>query len=175
MLKYTLGLRVLTRVQSNYIKGHRFEEKCYSIFRGLGYKNVELGPCSRDGGLDITMEEINKYGNSIKIGVECKNISGNVGRPVIQKLYSAALEYGLNEAWIVTTRDFSKDAYECAYSLNTKFSRGPKIKLINGNTLKKMNTESKTRSTHIQSDDPNIINITFVIIIAYILWKYVCV
>jgi Restriction endonuclease len=134
---------------------------------------VELGPYSRDGGIDIFMEKISDRGDLIKIGIECKHINGNVGRPIIQKLHSAALRYRLNEAWVVTTRDFSKDAYEYVHTINNEL-KGPRMKLINGNTLRKMDQKSKARSNHVQSDDPNIIIMTFVIIVAYIIWKYVC-
>lgn len=154
--------------QSNYRKGHNFEERCCGVFRGLGYKHVERQSLSRDGGIDIIMEGTNKRGNWVKIGIECKNLSKNVDRPIVQKLHSAALCDNMDEAWVVTTKGFSRDAWEYAHSINERFNR-PRMRLVDGHEFRLM--ESRASSNRSQSSDTDGIGALFLIIVSYLIWK----
>lgn len=64
-----------------------------------------------------------------KSGIECKRYSNEntVGRPIIQKANSAALERDCDRAIVVTTSRFTEEAKDSADSLD--------VDLINGNEL----------------------------------------
>lgn len=95
--------------------GYEFQEFVANLFKELGFKNIELGPPTADGGIDISMEQRTHIG-SVKYTVECKHHPGSsVGRPVVQKLHSAVVHRPvLDKGIIITTGHFSSPAIKYA-------------------------------------------------------------
>lgn len=66
--------------------GIEFENFCARMFKKLKYSRIDVTQATRDGGRDLLMYD----DNDLCVG-ECKHWpDGTVGRPVIQKLHSAA-------------------------------------------------------------------------------------
>ena len=81
------------------LDGAGFEALCADIFERLGYRvhNVQL---TGDKGRDLILKS--PAGETI-VG-ECKHWSGgSIGRPIVQKLHSAALNEGAQKGLILTT------------------------------------------------------------------------
>lgn len=90
--------------------GRGFEHLCARIFERSGMGRVEVRGGARDGGVDLVL-----HGPSgEKTVVECKHWRGAVGRPVVQKLYAAAVSEGAAGGIVVTTGRYSADAARCA-------------------------------------------------------------
>ena len=108
--------------------GYEFEQLCKAIYENSGYNHVELTSKSGDKGRDIII-----YTNEGKIVVECKHRpNSSIGRPVIQKLHSAAVSGNATKGVIITTGNFSKAATEHAKTLY------PSIELIDLPILRDM-------------------------------------
>jgi len=117
------------------LTGYEFEEMMVDIFEELGFSNVRLQPKSGDEGKDIVMEE-EVRGEKRAVIVECKH-KNSVGRPDIQKLYSATLthEYeGNKRCMLVTTGTFSEPARKEAEKLNNHNNK-ISIELLDGNDI----------------------------------------
>ena len=90
----------------------KYEELVQELLRDMGY-DVELTPATRDGGKDILayfkteigaflcLVEAKRYRQDRKIGVE-----------LVRSLYGTLCDYQANNAMMVTTSAFSKDARE---------------------------------------------------------------
>ena len=86
------------------------------VFRRLGF-DVERCKLSNDEGRDLILRKT----RTVAV-VQCKHQQANVGRPVVQKLHSAAITFpNATAAILVTTGSFSDAAKEYAKSLNEKF------------------------------------------------------
>jgi hypothetical protein len=98
------------------IDGHEFEDVMAEIFRRFEF-DVERGKLSNDEGRDLILRKA-----SAVAVVECKHQKAAVGRPVLQKLHSAAITFpNATAAILVTTGWFSEAAKEYAKSLNERF------------------------------------------------------
>lgn len=94
------------------LDGFAFEDAVGEVFRRLGY-SVTPGGRVRDGGRDLVV----RRGDDV-IVIECKNHGKPIGRPVIQKLHSAALTFGSGaKGMVVSASGFSVDAIEYARSI----------------------------------------------------------
>ena len=95
------------------IDGFEFEKACAIIFEKLGYhveNTVDVG----DEGRDLTL----RTPEGTVIVAECKHWpKGTIGRPVVQKLHSAALTYKADKGMILTTGKYSKQALDYAGKL----------------------------------------------------------
>lgn len=112
------------------VTGHEFEEVMQTVFRKLGYKNVQVSTKTGDKGRDIIMEEVLDDGSRTTVIVECKH-KQSVGRPVIQKLHSAVETYdsvSQKKGMVVTTGRFSSPATEYAEQVD--------IELLDGSDLR---------------------------------------
>lgn len=79
--------------------GAGFENLCAHIYQQLGYK-VRNVPHTGDKGRDLIL----KSPNGETIVGECKHWkNGTIGRPIVQKLHSAAITEGAQKALILTT------------------------------------------------------------------------
>lgn len=85
-----------------------FEFYCGDYLRFKGYKKVKVTKATQDGGIDVIA-----YKNGIKYAVECKRYRGSVGRPIIQKLHSAAMMSGAIGI-VITTGHFTNQAIQYA-------------------------------------------------------------
>lgn len=95
-----------------------FEELIARIFSDLGY-SVELMPATHDGGKDIILTYNSPMGRSIAY-VQCKRYSpeNKVGIKTVRELYGVHDSNRINKSLIVTTSDYTKDAYNYAQGLS---------------------------------------------------------
>ena len=97
------------------LDGYEFQKFVANLFKQLGFVNVELGPPTADGGIDISIEEKSTIGH-MRFVVECKHHPEKaIGRPVVQKLHSAVMHTPtLDKGIIVTSGHFSSQAIRYA-------------------------------------------------------------
>jgi restriction endonuclease Mrr len=113
------------------LSGYEFEEKMVRVFEKVGYRNVRQLPRAGDKGRDIVMEE----SDGTAVVVECKH-TATVGRPVVQKLHSAASTYDHDDekkGMVVTTGRFTSPAREYAEKVG--------VELIDGRDLRDIGEE----------------------------------
>jgi len=113
------------------LSGYEFEEKTARVFEKLGYDDVRRLPKTSDEGRDVVM--VDGEGNAVV--VECKH-TATVGRPVVQKLHSAAETYdydGPTRGMVVTTGRFTSPAREYADKVD--------VELVDGRDLREMGDE----------------------------------
>jgi restriction system protein len=103
------------------IDGHDFEGAMVETFRRMGYR-TERGKLSNDQGRDIILRK-----DELLVVVECKHQKAAVGRPVVQKLHSAAITYKASNGLVVTTGLFADFAWEYMAEVNNQL--GLKIDL----------------------------------------------
>ena len=84
----------------------RFEELCAEILEKNRFGSVERRGGSNDGGIDLLVHDGRRT-----IAVECKHWPATpVGRPVLQKLHSAALTERAESGIVMTSGRFTDDA-----------------------------------------------------------------
>jgi len=91
------------------MEGLEFEQFCGELLRRNGYKNVTVTKGSGDQGVDILAEK-----DQIKIAVQCKCYTGNVGNNAIQEACTGKLYYDCHVAAVLTTSHFTSSAKELA-------------------------------------------------------------
>lgn len=96
-----------------------FELLLCDIFRRLYPGSlVRPTPHARDMGVDVIVDTLKG-----RICIECKHYrAGRVGRPVVQKFHSALEYFNSPSGVIVTTGNFTDEAYSYARSLRRKFN-----------------------------------------------------
>lgn len=111
------------------LDGYEFQKFVADLFEKLGFVNLQLGPPTADGGIDISMEEKSVIGH-IRFIVECKHHpEGTIGRPVVQKLHSAVMATPtLDKGLIVTSGKFSNQAIQYAEEVGIELIDGEKLK-----------------------------------------------
>jgi HJR/Mrr/RecB family endonuclease len=88
----------------------RFEEIVAELLSRMGF-DVNHTKQTRDGGFDILAIGHTPIGPH-KIGVECKRYTENkVGAEIVRNIYAVKMMRHFNQAMIVTTSSFTKDAY----------------------------------------------------------------
>jgi restriction system protein len=114
------------------LDGFEFEKVCGRIFEKLQYGRVEVVQYTGDMGRDLLI-----HTNAGLMVVECKHQpNSSIGRPVVQKLHSAAISSKAIRGIIVTTGKFSVQSIEHAKSLT------PPIELIDRNILTDLATQA---------------------------------
>lgn len=114
------------------LDGLEFQKVCGRIFEKLQYGRVEVCPYTGDMGRDLLIQT-----NAGLIVVECKHQPhSSIGRPVVQKLHSAAISSRAIRGILITTGKFSVQAIEHAKSL------APPIELIDRNILTDLATQA---------------------------------
>lgn len=107
------------------LDGSEFEKLCARIFEKLHYGRVEDVQDTGDMGRDLLI-----HTDKGLVVVECKHHPhGSMGRPVVQKLHSAAISSKAIKGILITTGKFSIQAIEHAKTLT------PPIQLIDRNIL----------------------------------------
>ena len=111
------------------LDGYEFQKFVANLFKQLGFVNVELGPPTADGGIDISMEEKSTIGH-MRFVVECKHHPEKaIGRPVVQKLHSAVMHTPtLDKGIIVTSGHFSSQAIRYAEEVGIELIDIEKLK-----------------------------------------------
>ncbi len=122
------------------LSGFEFEDVMQDVFRNLGYENVRQAPRVADEGRDIIMEE-QVDSKKRMVVVECKH-TDTVGRPVVQKLHSAAMtvDYdGPTRGMVATTGRFTGPAEAYAQELGAADSHP--VELLDGEDLRRIADE----------------------------------
>ncbi|WP_435101544.1 restriction endonuclease [Halarchaeum sp. P4] len=117
------------------LSGFEFEDVMVDVFRKLGYESVRRSRRTGDEGRDVLMEEV-VDGVRRGVVVECKH-QDTVGRPVVQKLHSAAATYdydGPTRGIVVTTGRFTDPARD--YAARVSESGETPVDLIDGAALR---------------------------------------
>lgn len=93
------------------MSGKEFERFCCLLLKKNGYTGVTLTKSSGDQGIDIVAKR-----SGVKIGIQCKCYSSNVGNSAIQQAYAGMQHYGCQKAVVLTNRYFTNSAKELAQS-----------------------------------------------------------
>jgi hypothetical protein len=90
----------------------KFEELVAELFRSKGYE-VEITPCTRDGGFDVRAVHRSDLGTMLII-IECKRyaLENRVGVGIVRGLYGVVESERATKGIIATTSYFSRDAKE---------------------------------------------------------------
>ena len=107
------------------MSGYEFEDFISVMLKEKGFR-VTQTDYSNDGGIDI-VAELDIPLLKGKYIVQCKKWSGNVGQPEIRDLYGVVTSERANKGILISTSDFTEQAYS--------FAEGKNIELINGDTL----------------------------------------
>lgn len=99
-------------VLSNSEKGQQFELYCMEILSKRGWK-VTTTPTTGDQGADLIIER-----GPLKIVLQCKDFSANVGNSAVQEVHAARTFYNSSMAAIVCTGGYTRAARTLAKSLN---------------------------------------------------------
>lgn len=93
----------------NALTPSQFEDWVARMFRMRGYQ-ATLTPRSNDYGIDVILER-----EDIKIGIQVKKYSKNVGVAAVQEVISGMRYYDCTEGWVVTSAsDFTRQARSLA-------------------------------------------------------------
>ncbi|MCF6207559.1 MAG: restriction endonuclease [Sulfurovum sp.] len=102
-----------------------FEHLCRLLFEEEGWRVTENEKKGADGGVDLWMKR-----RGTKAIVQCKKYEdARVTIKVIREMYGLMYEYNTDEAFVVTTSEFTKECY--------RFAEDKAITLINGEMLLK--------------------------------------
>ncbi|MEK4510522.1 restriction endonuclease [Paenibacillus sp. FSL K6-2524] len=104
--------------------GIQFERYLGYLFQAQGYK-TQVTQAAGDYGADLVLQK-----DGVKIVVQAKRYSKNVGIKAVQEAQASIAHYGAAEAWVVSNSDYTAAAYELAKS--------NKVKLINRDGLIEM-------------------------------------
>lgn len=96
--------------QVDSMSGSTFEDYLATLLKAKGYK-VEQTPASGDYGVDLLLSA-----RSMKIAVQAKRYSDNVGIKAVQEVSSARNYYGVDECWVITNSYFTIPAINLAKS-----------------------------------------------------------
>lgn len=105
--------------------GYEFEDYVYSLLKSLGF-HVTQTAYSNDGGIDLIAEADSIFFKG-KYIIQCKKWTAKVGQPEIRDLYGVVTSERANKGILITTSDFTEQAYA--------FANGKNIELINGESL----------------------------------------
>ncbi len=105
-----------------------FEHFCRDLVSAMGYR-ARTTRYLADGGVDVFAED----GNGEQVVVQCKRWTGRVGVRIVRELLGVVAIQETREGWLVTTSDFTPQAY--------KEAEGQPLRLINGSALRKLVTE----------------------------------
>ena len=124
------------------MSGYEFENYISTLLTKMGFE-VEVTQYSNDGGIDL----IATYEKPIFSGkyiIQCKKWATSVGQPEVRDLYGVVMDQRANKGILITTSDFTAQAYE--------FAKGKNIELINGEILNAL-TENNSCDTNIKNEN----------------------
>ncbi|CAG7651263.1 restriction endonuclease [Paenibacillus allorhizosphaerae] len=96
------------------MSGREFEEYLGQLFKFYGYSVIvtkEVG----DFGADLVLSK-----DGIKIVVQAKRYSKNIGVKAVQEVHSAISYYNASEAWVVSNSGYTKAAITLAKTNNVR-------------------------------------------------------
>lgn len=112
-------------LQNNFrrFEPYEFEELIGRLFAAKGYQ-VEVTQKSGDFGVDV----IARAGHDV-VAIQVKHWEASVGGPDVHKTLGSMITYNANRALVITTSDFTNQAYEIQ-------KRGAPVVLWNGERVK---------------------------------------
>ena len=105
--------------------GYEFENYISTLLINMGFE-VEVTQRSNDGGIDL----IAIYEKPIFSGkyiVQCKKWATSVGQPEVRDLYGVVMDQRANKGILITTSDFTAQAYDFAKGKNICTQKSNKI------------------------------------------------
>lgn len=109
--------------------GYQFENYISELLKKMGFE-VEVTQYTNDGGIDL-IATCEKPIFSGKYIIQCKKWSTSVGQPEVRDLYGVVMDQRANKGVLITTSDFTAQAYN--------FAKGKNLELINGDLLRVLN------------------------------------
>lgn len=106
------------------LDGYAFEDYLANVFATLNYK-VEQTNRSGDYGADLILESLE--GKIIVIEAKRYQKNSNIGVSAVQSVYTAKSYYQADEAWIMTTSNFTNQAEKMANKIKVKLY--PRVEL----------------------------------------------
>lgn len=89
--------------------GHEFEFFSKKILEKDAFSNVEVTKGAGDQGIDVLATLDGK-----KVGIQCKNYSGNVGNKAVQEAIAGGIYYDLDQVFVLTNSYFTQSAKDLA-------------------------------------------------------------
>ncbi|CAA6827231.1 MAG: Unknown protein [uncultured Sulfurovum sp.] len=124
----TLLKRSKTLKKIKRLSWFEFELLTIELFVALGWKVKGNEKKGADGGIDIWIEKHHLFKKNTTAIVQCKKYEdAKVTVKVVREMYGLMHEHGVDEVYIVTTSQFTKECYS--------FIKEKKIILIHGNIL----------------------------------------
>jgi Restriction endonuclease len=112
----------LTLEYARTLGGVGFEDWLVQLLRDGGVTNVSKTKASHDQGADVVVTI-----GTRKIVLQAKNYQEVLGNKAIQEVVAARLFYTADEAWVVTTSIFSKDALDLAQRTGVQLVDGARL------------------------------------------------
>ena len=111
--------------------GELFEQRCLDLLDAMGYSVTRTGR-SGDGGIDLRARDTRPITGGTLI-IQRKAWEAPVGEPVLRDLFGLVVSEGANKGVIIASSRFTESAY--------RFAGGKPLELIDGEMLKKLETE----------------------------------
>jgi HJR/Mrr/RecB family endonuclease len=92
------------------MSGVEFERFTASVFEALGYDATLVGGAG-DQGVDLVLRK-----GAEVVAVQCKNYGQPIGNRPVQEVYAGARHHGIDQAWVVAPRGYTRGAVELARS-----------------------------------------------------------
>ena len=125
--------------QTQALSPEDFERLIGTLLERMGFDNVTQTPLSGDGGIDVRGDLVVAGVVRIRMAVQAKRWTGNVGRPVVQQLRGSL---GVHEqGLIITTSDFTAGAKEEAERPDAS-----PVALMNGDQLARLLTRHEVEA-----------------------------
>lgn len=88
-----------------------------------GYRSIKTTPKSNDYGIDLVAVK-----DGVKVGVQCKRYSGNVGVAAIQEVTAGTAYYNCEKGIVITNAAFTKNAVSLAAANGIELIDGAELR-----------------------------------------------
>lgn len=122
------------------LNGHAFENYLEQLFEELGY-SVRKTPGSGDFGADLLLA---KAGTTA--AVQAKQYSSEVGFDAVKEVHFARTYYNVDEAWVICTKGFTRQAREAARKAEVKLIGRDELELLMNKQITDGNSRSNEKS-----------------------------
>jgi HJR/Mrr/RecB family endonuclease len=112
------------------LSGSAFEDMLVQLYGAMGYSVQKTGKAG-DAGCDLVVNM-----NNERWVIQAKRYSNSVGIAAVQEANTAKPIYNCSRAMVVTTSNFTKEAYEAARANNVKLVEGDELEALLSRYLK---------------------------------------
>jgi hypothetical protein len=112
------------------LSGSAFEDLLVKLYSAMGYSVQKTGKTG-DQGCDLVVNMDNE-----RVVVQAKRYSNSVGIAAVQEANTALPIYNCSKAMVVTTSNFTKEAYDAARANNVKLVEGDELEGLLSRYLK---------------------------------------